>query len=113
MVKAALQLAKITSVDPFGGLPEPSELGKLEGDLKLYDEAIGNMTTEWKIDQAMRAEKAAFDYDPRDLTAIGDDDHRRGKEVDCLGDLSGHGQGGRRKEAPLYFHWCGFCPPDQ
>ena len=65
MVKAALELAKITSVDPFGGLPEPSELGKLEGDLKLYDDAIGKMATEWKIDQAMRAEKAAFDFDPR------------------------------------------------
>ena len=64
MVKAALELAKITSVDPFGGLPEPSELGKLEGDLKLYDDAIAKMTTEWKIDQAMRAEKAAFDFDP-------------------------------------------------
>jgi len=65
MVKAALELAKITSVDPFGGLPEPGELGKLQGDLKLYDEAIAKMTTEWKIDQAMRAEKAAFDFDPR------------------------------------------------
>jgi PmbA protein len=65
MVKAALELAKITSVDPFGGLPEASELGKLEGDLKLYDDAIAKMTTEWKIDQAMRAEKAAFDFDPR------------------------------------------------
>lgn len=65
MVKAALELAKITSVDPFGGLPETNELGKLEGDLKLYDEAIAQMTTEWKIDQAMRAEKAAFDFDPR------------------------------------------------
>ncbi|HTM12429.1 MAG TPA: metallopeptidase TldD-related protein [Bryobacteraceae bacterium] len=65
MVKAALALAKITSVDPFGGLPEPSELGKLEGDLKLYDAAIAKMTTEWKIDQAMRAEKAAFDFDAR------------------------------------------------
>ncbi len=65
MVKAALELAKITSVDPFGGLPEPDELGKLEGDLKLYDDAIARMTTEWKIDQAMRAEKAAFDFDPR------------------------------------------------
>jgi len=65
MVKAALELAKITSVDPFGGLPEPGELGKLRGDLKLYDEAIAKMTTEWKIDQAMRAEKAAFDFDPR------------------------------------------------
>ena len=65
MVRAALELAKITSVDPFGGLPEPAELGKLEGDLKLYDDAIAKMTTEWKIDQAMRAEKAAFDFDPR------------------------------------------------
>ncbi len=65
MVKAALQLAKITSVDPFGGLPETNELGKLDGDLKLYDAAIADMTTEWKIDQAMRAEKAAFDFDPR------------------------------------------------
>jgi PmbA protein len=65
MVKAALELAKITSVDPFGGLPEASELGKLEGDLKLYDDAIAKMTTEWKIDQAMRAEKAAFDFDRR------------------------------------------------
>ena len=65
MVKAALELAKITSVDPFGGLPEASELGKLDGDLKLYDDAIAKMTTEWKIDQAMRAEKAAFDFDPR------------------------------------------------
>jgi PmbA protein len=65
MVKAALELAKITSVDPFGGLPEPGELGKLDGDLKLYDDAIAKMTTEWKIDQAVRAEKAAFDFDPR------------------------------------------------
>jgi len=65
MVKAAMELAKITSVDPFGGLPEPGELGKLEGDLKLHDDAIAKMTTEWKIDQALRAEKAAFDFDPR------------------------------------------------
>ena len=65
MVKAALELAKFTSVDPFGGLPEPGELGKFEADLRLYDDAIAKMTTEWKIDQAMRAEKAAFDFDPR------------------------------------------------
>ena len=60
-----LSSPKITSIDPFAGLPEPAELGKLEGDLRLYDEAIEHMPTEWKIDQAMRAEKAAFDFDPR------------------------------------------------
>ena len=65
MVKQALELAKITSIDPFAGLPEPADLGKLEGDLKLYDEAIEGMATEWKIDQALRAEKAALDFDPR------------------------------------------------
>ena len=65
MVQQALELAKITSVDPFAGLPEASELGNHAADLKLYDEAIGEMTTEWKIDQALRAEKAALDFDPR------------------------------------------------
>jgi PmbA protein len=65
MVKQALELAKITSVDPFAGLPDPADLGKLEADLKLYDEAIEHMETEWKIDQALRAEKAALDFDPR------------------------------------------------
>jgi len=65
MVKASLELARFTSVDPFGGLPEPGDLGKLEIDLKLYDDAIAGMTTEWKIDQALRAERAAFDFDPR------------------------------------------------
>jgi len=65
MVNQALELAKITSVDPFAGLPEVGELGKLEGDLQLYDETIEQMETEWKIDQALCAEKAAFDFDPR------------------------------------------------
>src|ERR1700740_3480096 len=33
MVKSALDLARITSEDPFGGIPESSELGLLSGDL--------------------------------------------------------------------------------
>jgi PmbA protein len=65
MVNGALELAKITSEDPFAGLPEPGELGQLAGDLQLYDETIAFMETEWKIEQAQRAEKAAFDFDPR------------------------------------------------
>src|SRR5712664_4435941 len=36
LVEGAITLAKITSEDPFAGLPEPDEFGKLEGDLKLY-----------------------------------------------------------------------------
>src|SRR5579864_4489145 len=36
MVKSALELSKITSEDPFGGIPEPAQLGSLKGDLDLY-----------------------------------------------------------------------------
>src|SRR5664279_1029166 len=36
LVDSALALAKITSEDPFAGIPEPEQLGKLEGDLDLY-----------------------------------------------------------------------------
>src|SRR5256714_11075626 len=32
MVSSALALAKITSEDPFGGIPEASQLGSLPGD---------------------------------------------------------------------------------
>src|SRR5512144_2484480 len=40
MVKSALELAKITSEDPFGGIPEADELGSLPGDLDLYYEDV-------------------------------------------------------------------------
>src|SRR5271170_681774 len=36
MVKSALELSKITSEDPFGGIPDGSQLGSLPGDLDLY-----------------------------------------------------------------------------
>ena len=36
MLKSALELAKITSEDPFSGIPEASQLGSLPGDLDLY-----------------------------------------------------------------------------
>src|SRR6201984_1669570 len=40
MLKSALELAKITSEDPFGGIPEISQLGSLKGDLDLYHEDV-------------------------------------------------------------------------
>src|SRR5438105_3867286 len=36
MLKSAIELAKITSEDPFSGIPEPAQLGSLSGDLDLY-----------------------------------------------------------------------------
>src|SRR6267143_377961 len=65
MVKSALQLAKITSEDPFGGIPEAAQLGSLSGDLDLYHEDVYSLPGPERIDYARRAEKAALDFDPR------------------------------------------------
>jgi len=65
MVDSALALAKITSEDPFAGIPEPAQLGKLEGDLNLYYEDVYSLSTADRIDYARRAEKAALDADSR------------------------------------------------
>jgi PmbA protein len=65
MVSSALELAKITTEDPLAGLPDPSELGKLEVDLQLYSPAVAELPTEWKIEQAKAAEAAAFEVDER------------------------------------------------
>jgi PmbA protein len=65
MVRGAIDLAKITSEDPFAGLPDESDLGSRKEDLALYDGAIEQMETEWKIAQAKRAEEVAFATDER------------------------------------------------
>ena len=63
MVAAAIELAGITTEDPFAGLPE--EFGQLDTDLRLYDDAIEKMEAEWKIEQARRTEDVALSADPR------------------------------------------------
>ncbi len=65
MVAQAVELAKITTEDPFAGLPSPGELGKLEQDLRIYYDDVPAMPATEKIERARRAEKAALDYDPR------------------------------------------------
>lgn len=65
MVKSALELAKITSEDPFSGIPEPAQLGSISGDLDLYSADVYSLPGEERISYARRAEKAALDYDPR------------------------------------------------
>src|SRR5262249_27663412 len=52
MVRTALDLAQITSDDPFAGMPEQEQLGS-SGDMKLFDEAIGKLEPDWKIEQAI------------------------------------------------------------
>jgi len=65
MLKSALELSKITSEDPFGGIPEPGELGSLSENLDLYYTDVYSLPGEERIAYARRAEKAALDYDPR------------------------------------------------
>src|ERR1700704_4465925 len=65
MLNSALELAKITSEDPFSGIPEASQLGSLPGDLDLYSADVYSLPGEERINYARRAEKAALDFDPR------------------------------------------------
>src|SRR3954462_14682074 len=65
MLKSAIELAKITSEDPFSGIPEPSQLGALSGDLDLFSADVYSLPGEERINYARRAEKAALDFDPR------------------------------------------------
>ena len=65
MLNSALELAKITSEDPFGGIPEPSQLGSIPGNLDLYYSDVYSLAGAERIEYARRAEKAALDADSR------------------------------------------------
>jgi len=65
MVRSAMELAEITSEDPHAGLPDPSDLGSVAGDLGLYCNDVEHLETELKIDTARRAEDAALRTDAR------------------------------------------------
>jgi len=71
MVRAAVNLASITTEDPHAGLPDEAELGAIAGDLRMYDPAIPAMEADWRIAQAKRAEEAAFAADPRIVNSEG------------------------------------------
>ena len=71
MVKSAIELADITTADPHAGLPDPSELGSIPGDLKLYSDDIAGLETALKIETAKRAEDAALSADPRIFNSEG------------------------------------------
>ncbi len=65
MLSSALELAKITSEDPFGGIPPAEQLGQIPGDLDLYHEDVYSLPGPERIDYARRTEKAALDFDAR------------------------------------------------
>jgi PmbA protein len=65
MVARAVDLAKITTEDPFAGLPDEDQLGKIEINLELFSPETATIDAARKIDMARQAEKAALDYDAR------------------------------------------------
>ena len=71
LVKAAIELADITTEDPHAGLPELDEFGSIPGDLGLYSADVETLETPFKIDTAKRAEEAALSADPRIFNSEG------------------------------------------
>lgn len=65
LVAGAIALARVSSPDPFAGLPEEGAFGKVPGNLELFHEDIGALPAEERIDYARRTEAAALAADPR------------------------------------------------
>ena len=71
LVQGAVGLAQVTSVDPFAGLAEAAEFGRLSGDLGLYHEDVYSLPIEERIAWARRAEAAAMAADTRLVNSDG------------------------------------------
>jgi PmbA protein len=71
LVQGAVGLAQVTSVDPFAGLAETSEFGKLSGDLGMYHEDVYSLPIQERIEWARRAEAAAMAADTRLVNSDG------------------------------------------
>jgi len=65
-VADALMLAELSEPDPFAGPADPSLLAQPPfPDLDLFDQGLFKIDAERAIEQALIAEQAAFDFDPR------------------------------------------------
>ena len=65
LVSSALASARVTSEDPYAGLPEPELVGQNSGDPQLFSEDVTHLEASAMIGIARRAEEAAFAFDPR------------------------------------------------
>jgi PmbA protein len=73
LVSGAVTLAKITSEDPFAGLPETEAFGKIEADQHLYFDDVSAQPPAERIEIARRCEAAAMAYDTRIQNSGGGD----------------------------------------
>lgn len=66
LVNGAVELAKVTGVDPFAGLPERDAFGSLDiAELALYFDDIDSVPPQERIEIAKRCEAAAMAADTR------------------------------------------------
>jgi len=65
IVQEAIALARATSVDDSADLPDESAFATDIPSLDIYDPTLEEIPADVKIDMALRAEKAALDYDSR------------------------------------------------
>ena len=61
----SVALARVTSADPYGGLPAVGELARAIPELDLYDSAIAEVTPEQATAWCKAAEAVALQVDPR------------------------------------------------
>src|SRR6266702_5344106 len=52
MLKSALELSRITSEDPYAGIPDPDQLGSLGGNLDLYSADVYSLPGHERISYA-------------------------------------------------------------
>ena len=71
LVSNAVALARVSSEDPFAGLPQPEEFGQIKDDLDLFYEDVYSLPSAERIDYAKRAEKAAMEVDSRIVNSDG------------------------------------------
>lgn len=66
LARETVELARISAVDEYAGLPDPGLLSVHSGaGLQLFDEHLDGLSTEEKIRMATVCEEAAFAADPR------------------------------------------------
>lgn len=65
LISSAMSLVRVTSEDPYAGLPERGEFGAIPGDLDLYYEDVYSLPPAERIEYARRTEAAAMAADTR------------------------------------------------
>jgi PmbA protein len=64
LVHGAVALSRVTSEDPFAGLPDPASFGKLTGELRIFSNDVNDLPAAERIALARRVDAACF-ADPR------------------------------------------------